>query len=143
MKRNSDASVIRVSPSQRSWVTCGTVALILAVPIAAAAQDQDWKDEPPATPLSETVFRLGEIVNVGAPAVDVPGVVGGSILRREQTWTFERPSLDQAVNMIPGVSSTIETNGRRNEANVFVRGFDRWQVPLMVDGVRIYLPADN
>src|SRR5262249_21745786 len=36
-----------------------------------------------------------------------------------------------------------ETNGRRNEANVFVRGFDRWQVPLMVDGVRIYLPADN
>jgi len=24
-----------------------------------------------------------------------------------------------------------------------VRGFDRWQVPLMVDGVRIYLPADN
>jgi iron complex outermembrane receptor protein len=27
--------------------------------------------------------------------------------------------------------------------NIFVRGFDRWQVPLTVDGVRIYLPADN
>ncbi len=33
--------------------------------------------------------------------------------------------------------------GRRNERDVFVRGFDRWRVPLTIDGVRIYLPADN
>ena len=34
-------------------------------------------------------------------------------------------------------------NGRRNESDIFVRGFGRLQVPLSVDGVRIYLPADN
>ncbi len=37
----------------------------------------------------------------------------------------------------------FDANGRRNESDIFVRGFGRWQVPLMVDGVRIYLPADN
>ncbi len=44
---------------------------------------------------------------------------------------------------MPGVISTFDANGRRNESDIFVRGFGRWQVPLMVDGVRIYLPADN
>ena len=52
-------------------------------------------------------------------------------------------SLDQAVNVVPGVVSTFDANGRRNESDIFVRGFGRWQVPLMLDGVRIYLPADN
>ena len=45
--------------------------------------------------------------------------------------------------MVPGVVSTFDANGRRNESDIFVRGFGRWQVPLMIDGVRIYLPADN
>jgi iron complex outermembrane receptor protein len=30
-----------------------------------------------------------------------------------------------------------------NESDIFVRGFGRGQVPLTLDGVRIYLPADN
>ncbi|WP_244396205.1 TonB-dependent receptor plug domain-containing protein [Afipia carboxidovorans] len=45
--------------------------------------------------------------------------------------------------MVPGVVSTFDSNGRRNESDIFVRGFGRWQVPLMIDGVRVYLPADN
>ena len=65
------------------------------------------------------------------------------MLTSEQIWTFDRKSLDQAVNIVPGVVSTFDANGRRNESDIFVRGFGRWQVPLMVDGVRIYLPADN
>ena len=35
------------------------------------------------------------------------------------------------------------TGGSRNEQNIYVRGFDRWQVPLTIDGVRVYLPADK
>jgi len=45
--------------------------------------------------------------------------------------------------MVPGVVSAFDSNGRRNESDIFVRGFGRWQVPLMIDGVRVYLPADN
>ena len=95
----------------------------------------------PATPPATPVFDLGEIVVVGR-ADGQPGV-GGAVLTSRQIWSFDRKSLDQAVNMLPGVVSTFDANGRRNESDVFVRGFGRWQVPLMVDGVRIYLPADN
>jgi iron complex outermembrane receptor protein len=63
--------------------------------------------------------------------------------RINQLRTFEKNSLDQAVNIAPGVVSTFDANGRRNESDIFVRGSGSWQVPLMVDGVRIYLPADN
>jgi iron complex outermembrane receptor protein len=120
-----------------------TIAMLTLVAAPAAAQQNDQTPPPPPpTPLADSVFRLGEIVNVGAPAIDVPGI-GAAVITRDETWTLERRSLDQAVNIVPGVSSTLDTNGRRNESNIFVRGFDRWQVPLMVDGVRIYLPADN
>jgi iron complex outermembrane receptor protein len=33
--------------------------------------------------------------------------------------------------------------GSRNERDIFIRGFDRQRVPLYLDGVRIFLPADN
>src|SRR5262245_21949452 len=91
----------------------------------------------------DRMFILGEIINViGTPDSSVPGI-GGAVLGSEQPWKFDRSSLEQAVNLAPGVSSTFDGNGRRNESDIFVRGFGRWQVPLMVDGVRIYLPADN
>jgi len=38
---------------------------------------------------------------------------------------------------------SINSSGARAEGDIFVRGFDRFQVPLSVDGVRTYLPADN
>ena len=88
----------------------------------------------------DLAFDLGEIVVVGAQ--DGAGT-GGALLTHDQMWTFDRNTLDTAVNMVPGVVSTLDANGRRNESDIFVRGFGRWQVPLMIDGVRIYLPADN
>jgi iron complex outermembrane receptor protein len=90
---------------------------------------------------SPVVFDMGQITVIGTPEGQ-PGV-GGSVLSSEQIWSFDRKSLEQAVNVIPGVVSTFDENGRRNETDIFVRGFGRWQVPLMVDGIRIYLPADN
>ena len=122
-------------------VTCAATAFAQppepSKPTPATAQD------PGANPASprDIVFDMGQIVVVGGTEGQ-PGV-GGSVLTKEQIWTFDRTSLDQAVNVVPGVISTFDGNGRRNESDVFVRGFGRWQVPLMVDGVRIYLPADN
>lgn len=87
------------------------------------------------------VYQLGEIYVSGAQQGDAG--VGSSTVTREQTWTFEKKTLDEAVNLIPGVTATLDSNGRRNESDIFVRGFGRWQVPLTIDGVRVYLPADN
>lgn len=113
-----------------------------AVPPAAAeatgSKDEQSTQPPPGR---EYVFDLGEIVVVGTEP-GMPGI-GGSALTQEEMWTFDRKALDEAVNIVPGVVSTFDSNGRRNESDIFVRGFGRWQVPLMLDGVRIYLPADN
>lgn len=86
------------------------------------------------------VYTLGEI-NVTARD-DAGTPLGGSVLSDEEMWTHNRTSLDDALNLIPGVSSS-NTGGSRNERTVTVRGFDRFQVPLSMDGIRVYLPADN
>ncbi len=108
------------------------VAFLAVLPLTAWGQQ--------ATP-PDIIFDLGEIVVIGT-GDGVEGV-GGSVVTHDEMWTFDRNSLDQAVNMVPGVVSTFDANGRRNESDIFVRGFGRWQVPLTLDGVRIYLPADN
>ena len=61
----------------------------------------------------------------------------------DDVWKFNRNTLDEAVKLIPGVTSTLDGTARRNERGIYVRGFGRWQVPLSIDGIRIYLPADN
>ncbi len=68
-----------------------------------------------------------------------------NVVTPEDVWTFNRITLDEAIKRSPGVSSTPLSGqgGRRNEHDVSVRGFGRWQVPLSIDGVQIYLPADN
>ena len=132
-----------------SW--CCAVAS-LASPAPASAQDPEAgttqapapspTPQTPPAPADDGTFRLGEIVYVLGKEPGSPGI-GGTVVTHEQLRTFEKNSLDQAVNIAPGVVSTFDANGRRNESDIFVRGFGRWQVPLMVDGVRIYLPADN
>ncbi len=92
-------------------------------------------------------------------ASNVPGVgiytlgqldmIGGSSITNEAMYTYNKQSLGQAVNVLPGVvwapsgAPSINSSGARAEGDIFVRGFDRFQVPLSVDGVRVYLPADN
>jgi len=111
-----------------------------AKPTPSTAQNPEPQKPSPPSP-RDIVFDMGQIVVVGGTEGQ-PGV-GGAVLTSEQIWTFDRKSLDHAVNVVPGVISTFDANGRRNESDIFVRGFGRWQVPLSVDGVRIYLPADN
>jgi iron complex outermembrane receptor protein len=69
-------------------------------------------------------------------------LIGGSTVTNEAMYTFNKNTLDQALSIVPGV--TVQQSGNsRNERDVQVRGFDRFRVPLYMDGVRMYLPADN
>jgi iron complex outermembrane receptor protein len=77
------------------------------------------------------VFTLGQL-----------SMIGGVTVSNETMWTFNTNRLDQAAALAPGVSMQ-SYGGRRNETDVMVRGFDRWRVPLTMDGARIYLPADG
>lgn len=90
--------------------------------------------------VSDGTFGLGQIIVTGRPAEGVE--IGASTLSSEAIYTFNRTTLDEAANLIPGVTSA-NSGGSRNERLIFVRGFDRFQVPISIDGIRVYLPADN
>lgn len=84
----------------------------------------------------------GEGPAIGTFTLGQIDMIGGSAITNEAMWTFNTQSLDKAVEMAPGVTAHT-TGGSRNERDIYVRGFDRFRVPLSMDGVRIYLPADN
>lgn len=90
---------------------------------------------------SAGVFKLGQIT-VSAPRLHDSDFADAAV-SNEEMWTFDVSTLDEAVKLIPGVTATLDSNGRRNERDILVRGYGRWQVPLSIDGVRVYLPADN
>ena len=85
-------------------------------------------------------FDLGTITVTGTRPDGLS--IGSGTLTSDAILAFERPTLDDAASLIPGVTAG-NSGGSRNERLLFVRGFDRFQVPLSVDGIRIYLPADN
>ncbi len=92
------------------------------------------------SPPADDTFTLGQIIVTGTRPAGLQ--IGADTLDAEAIYAFNRNSLDEASNLIPGVSSS-NTGGSRNERLIFVRGFDRFQVPLLIDGIRVYLPADN
>lgn len=89
-------------------------------------------------------FELGQLTVYGKR--DGGGMSGRAlsqaVVTSEDIRIQNRNTLDDALRTTPGVASS-NTGGARNERMIYVRGFDRLQVPLSIDGVRIYLPADN
>lgn len=110
------------------------IACSLAMPAFSFADDEVAD----ATPY---VYTLGQLTVVTARPAPID--TSDDVVTTEEMWTFNTFTLDEAVKLTPGVMTTLDSNGRRNEHDIFVRGFGRWQVPLSIDGVRIYLPADN
>jgi len=89
----------------------------------------------------DSTFTLGRIT-VTAPEYQ-ESRIDDAVVTQEEMWTFNTDTLDETVKLIPGVTATQDANGRRNEHDILVRGYGRWQVPLSIDGIRVYLPADN
>lgn len=112
------------------------VMLLAGTIYTAAAQAQTGV----APEADQSRFSLGQII-VTAPRTAGIGI-DPNTLSSDAIYTFSRNSLDDAVNLMPGVVAG-NSGGTRNERLVFVRGFDRFQVPLSIDGIRVYLPADN
>lgn len=109
-------------------------AVCFVMPAAVLAQEAE------AEPEKDSTFTLGQII-VTADAPEGIAVTGET-LTAEAIYAFNRNTLDDAVNLLPGVVGS-NSGGARNERLIFVRGFDRFQVPLSIDGIRVYLPYDN
>lgn len=89
----------------------------------------------------DQIFALGTIYIAAGEEEGQGGTT--STVTGEEAAKQNRATLEDTLSVLPGVSSISSGGGSRNEREVFVRGFDRWHVPLSIDGIRIFLPADN
>lgn len=137
-------SIIRMSVA---FLSCGVVAPSVFAQ-AATPQGQESNAEASVKKARVKVddtgaFELGKITIAGTGRDGSSGqAVSQSVVTADEMRNGNRDTLDDALRTIPGVEVS-NSGGSRNERLIFVRGFDRWQVPLYIDGVRIYLPADN
>jgi iron complex outermembrane receptor protein len=106
--------------------------LLAAAILAAASPPVPAADTAPATELQQ--------ITVYAPQPDGTSL-GGVTITQQEIQLFNRNTLDEALPLASGTSTSIV--GARNESNIWIRGFDRWRVPLYQDGIPIYLPVDN
>jgi iron complex outermembrane recepter protein len=116
-----------------------------AEPQAEVKAEEKAEDAKKPQAANKDVFELGRITVHGGDGGEggTSGqAVSQSIVTSEQVYKTNRNTLDDAVSIVPGVN-TANTGGSRNERLIFVRGYDRFQVPLYIDGIRVYLPADN
>lgn len=82
------------------------------------------------------VFTLGEVSVSTNKISPIFNSVGANQLR-----DFARNDVAQALNLLPGV--TLSEVGPRNEAMLYVRGFDLRRVPVLIDGIPVYVPYDG
>ncbi|MGG2399416.1 TonB-dependent receptor plug domain-containing protein [Pseudomonas sp. SH1-B] len=88
---------------------------------------------------SSKPFDLGEIY-ISAPQ-DEKLSTGSSVIDLEAIRLNDRETVGQALQMAPGVN--LGYMGGRAEQVVYVRGFDRLQVPVYIDGIPTYVPYDG
>ncbi|WP_293778554.1 TonB-dependent receptor [uncultured Oxalicibacterium sp.] len=88
---------------------------------------------------SSQVFALGEI-NVSGSGNTTPAT-GGSKVSREELDDFNRETVVDALNLMPGITTT--GGGPRNERMMYLRGFDNRQVPVFIDGIPVYVSYDG
>jgi iron complex outermembrane receptor protein len=109
------------------------LALALSSPAVAVASGR------PAPPDTARVFQLGAIEVVALRPQGVAALeeqVGGHALREPG-----RPDYAGALAQVPCLA--VSNGGQRNEAGLYLRGFDLRQVSLLVDGIPVYVPYDG
>lgn len=85
---------------------------------------------------SVPVFTLGEVVVTTHLNKDI-----NSSLNATKITAFAKNDVGKALDLLPGVN--LSAVGPRNESMVYVRGFDLRQVPVLIDGIPVYVPYDG
>jgi len=112
---------------------CGLLFAGVAAP--APAEDE-------ATFADQRLDSVAVLESVTVYAAKTGSVsLGGASITRTDMQQFNRDTLDRAFQLASGTS--VSMIGARNETDIWVRGFDRWRVPLYQDGIPVYLPVDN
>jgi iron complex outermembrane recepter protein len=118
----------------RDFAAALGAGLLFAAPMLAAGAAATQADAGSAD------YSDLEEVTVMAPLLN--GVsLGGDTVTQQKMQLLDRDTLDRAILLASGTSVSLV--GARNETDVWIRGFDRWRVPLYQDGIPVYLPVDN
>ena len=123
----------------KSFARPHRLAALLACLFSFPALADDAADTGKSSP--ENIFTLG-LVTVTGQRPDASSSIGTELIDREDLSDFSRDGVPDALNLVPGVATTTGS-GNRNETEISVRGFSRMQIPLLMDGIQLYLPADN
>lgn len=117
------------------WRRVALLASVFALTAGGQALAQAGRDDG---------FSLGEIV-VTARARD-GAMLGGAAIGAVEMRRFNAETVDDAMSLASGANGASiggAAGARRNERVIYIRGFDRFQTTLSIDGVRVFLPADN
>ncbi|MET0636930.1 MAG: TonB-dependent receptor [Chitinophagaceae bacterium] len=109
---------------------CGFSSLLVM------GQNRDYLSLNPGDTTPSGIFTLGEVIVTSA--ANKPSSTTISAGRIQQ---FGKTDVARALNMLPGI--TLSAVGPRNEAMIYLRGFDLRQVPLLIDGIPVYIPYDG
>ncbi len=88
---------------------------------------------------NDTLFRVFELGEVSI--FEDRKLPGTSELSREEIRKLNHTDLARTVSEFPGI--IFSHTGSRNENSVLVRGFDSRQVPLLIDGIPVYISYDG
>ncbi|MDR3513525.1 MAG: TonB-dependent receptor [Caulobacteraceae bacterium] len=117
-----------------------TILFAAGASIATLAGPAFAQDAAPATQPVANVYPLGEIEVTARKIGDVN--LGGAVVAAVELRKFNITTANQALNLIAGTDAA-PTGGPRNEGVIYIHGFDRFETTLSIDGIRVYLPADN
>lgn len=104
-------------------------ALVFSFIICANASEMERIND------SIRVFNLGEVTCVGFTAME-----GVNTMNAESMSDHDARKVDEALSLLPGLS--VRDAGARAEGKFYMRGFDQRRVPVMLDGVPIYIPYE-
>lgn len=104
--------------------------VILSYPLLITTYSQQLLKDTPS------VFTLGEVVVKTNKSSELNTNVSAVKMRQ-----FAKNDVAKALGLLPGVN--VSAVGPRNESMVYVRGFDLRQVPLLLDGIPVYIPYDG
>ncbi len=111
--------------------------VILLIPLVVEANDSS---APMAQSDTSQVFELGRVFEIVVTAQAIP-FPETAMVDTKSMKQHNRETVADAGDLLSGVHLTRV--GNRNEQTLTVRGFDMRQVPVLMDGIPVYVPFDG
>jgi iron complex outermembrane recepter protein len=121
--------------SSKLTALAATIAgLLIYAPIISAQTQADSIGK--SLPDTSAVFQLGKITVIGKTQHTSFDEISAS-----QITNQNKTDVAKALDLLPGL--TAVNIGPRNEANIYIRGFNSLQATMFLDGIPVYVPYDG